>query len=237
MTEPNDSELKDLDPYALFDREAARIEAYMRELPDDEWTRPSRCEGWSVRDVLAHLMATEEYHRACLDGTVKELMARMGERGATDLASANELGIRDQDGKSNEQLLREWSTSNAKTRHGFRERGDGKVDSSIGEYSARWQTFHLATELAVHADDMYVPVTPDEAEERREWRAKFSRFALVESKPDVEVSVEDGRTRARKHDVEAVVDDDELIEGVASRLDDSSSRLGKAERDLLSATP
>ena len=237
MTEPDDTELRDLDPYAAFDREAHHIEAAMKALPEDDWQKPSRAEGWSVRDVLAHLMATEEYHRACLDGTVKQLMARMGERGATDLASANEIGIRDQDGKSNQQLLDEWSGSNARTRAGFRERGDGTVDSSIGDYPARWQTFHLAVELAVHAGDMHLPVTPEHAAERARWMPPFARFALKESKPDVEVAaVGDGRTRVRKGDIEVEVDDHELVEGVASRLDESS-RLNQSARDLLSATP
>ena len=227
----DDSELKDLDPYAAFDRGAERIETYLRQIPDAEWERPSRCEGWSVRDVLAHLMATEEYHRACLAGTVKDLMTRMGERGATDLTSANEIGIRDQDGKDNQQLLTEWAESNAGTRDGFRQRGDGTVDSSIGDYSARWQTFHLAMELAVHAEDMYAPF------EDSGWRVPFSRFALKESKPDVDVEVVgDGRTRVSKGDVTVEVDERELIDGVAGRLDDSS-RLSQAERDLLSATP
>lgn len=233
----DDSELRDLDPYALFDREADRIATHLRDLPAKEWERASRCEGWSVRDVLAHLMATEEYHQACLGGTVKELMARMGERGATDLTSANEMGIRDQDDKSNDELLAEWVESNAGTRAGFRDREDGTVDSSIGDYPARWQTFHLATELAVHADDMYVPVSSDEAAYRTAWRAAFSRFALQEAKPDVAVeTVGPGRTRVSKDDLSVEVDDEELVEGVASRLDDSS-RLSKEERDLLSATP
>ena len=234
---PDDSELKDLDPYALFDREAERIEAHLRQLPDAEWERPSRCEGWSVRDVLAHLMATEEYHRACLGGTVQQLMARMGERGATDLTTANEMGVRDQDGKATPELLKEWSASNAATRDGFRQRGDGTVDSSVGDYSARWQTFHLAMELAVHADDMYVPQTPDEADDRKAWRAAFSRFTLREYKPDVDVEVTaPGRTRVQRENLTVEVDDGELIEGVAARLDDSS-RLGQSERDVLAATP
>lgn len=233
----DDTELPGLDPYGLFDREAARIAAHLERLPDDEWHRPSRCEGWSVRDVAAHLLATESYHRACLAGTVKQLKAEMGEKGATDLASANEIGIREQDGKSNQELLAQWRESNAGTRDAFRQRGDGLVDSSIGDYPARWQTFHLATELAVHADDMYVPVTPDEADERRRWRATFSRFALSESKPDVEVSVvTEGRTRVRRGDDSIEVADDVLIEGVASRLD-AASGVDDTTRDILSATP
>ena len=27
---------------------------------DDEWTRPSRCEGWEVRDVAGHVVAAAQ---------------------------------------------------------------------------------------------------------------------------------------------------------------------------------
>ena len=233
----NDDELQTLDADALFDEEARRIDEYLSTLPEEAWERPSRCEGWSVRDVAAHLLADESYFKANLDGTVKEFMAEFAKKGATDLAAFNAMGIAEQAGKSNEQIVAEWRERNAETRRGFRERGDGKVDTSVGEYPARWQCFHLATELAVHADDMSVPVTDDERESRRAWRAVFSRFALKESKPDLEVSVtEDGRTRVTKGDESFEVDDDVLIEGVARRLD-ASSGVDEKIRDTLSATP
>ena len=49
------------------------------------WSAPSRCEGWSVRDVLAHLAATEVYFRACLDGGVGALMEEITTLPAGDL--------------------------------------------------------------------------------------------------------------------------------------------------------
>lgn len=233
----NDDELHTLDADALFDEEARRIDEYLSTLPDEEWERPSRCEGWSVRDVAAHLLADETYFKACLDGTVKDLMATFKEKGLEDLGEINDSGIAEQADKSNQQIVAEWRERNAETRRGFRERGDGKVDTSVGEYPARWQCFHLATELAVHADDMYVPVTDDERVARTSWRAVFSRFALKESKPDVDVTVTaDGRTRVTKGGDSFEVDDDVLIEGVASRLD-ASSGVDEKIRDTLSATP
>ena len=36
------------------------------------------------------------------------------------------------------------------------------MDSSIGDYPGRWQAFHVAAELASHADDVGVPVTHGE---------------------------------------------------------------------------
>jgi Mycothiol maleylpyruvate isomerase N-terminal domain len=72
----DDRELAGLDPFALLDTEAGRLDAFLSGLGESGWTRPSRCAGWAVRDVAGHLAAAEDYHRACLDGTV----ARCGPR-------------------------------------------------------------------------------------------------------------------------------------------------------------
>ena len=82
----DDSDLEGLDPYALMDVEANRLDGFFASVDDAGWRAPSRCEGWSVRDVLAHLTASEDYNRACLDGTVSTFLAGMGARGVTDLA-------------------------------------------------------------------------------------------------------------------------------------------------------
>src|SRR4051812_46946979 len=75
----NDDELEGLDPTALMEAEARRIERFLTDSPPEVWQRASRCEGWTVRDVLAHLAASEEYYHACLDGRVQELMTGMFE--------------------------------------------------------------------------------------------------------------------------------------------------------------
>jgi uncharacterized protein (TIGR03083 family) len=232
----DDSELAGLDPFGLLDREAARLEAHFSSLADAAWARPSRCEGWSVRDVLAHLLAVEDYHHACLDGTVAAFEEQVVAKGGTDLQRANAIGIARFAGRTPAELLTEWQTASAETRRGFRERDDGTVDTSVGEYPGRWQAFHVASELATHADDVGVPVTAEERDGRVAWRARVSRFALAEDKPDVTISVEGGRTRVRGGDIEVEVDDEAVVEGVAGRLDESSG-LDEPARELLSAMP
>ena len=231
----DDAELAGLDPFDILDREAARIERHLATLPGAEWSRQSRCALWSVRDVLAHLTDAENYHRACLDGRVGEFIAEMEARGGHDIASANALAIAALAGRSPQQLLAEWSESNAETRRRFRERGNGRIDTSVGDYPCRWQAFHVAGELATHADDVFVPVSSEDRERRRAWRARFSRFALAEDKPGVAISVEAGGTRVRGEGIEVVVDDDDLIEAVAGRLD--TTALDPAAVALLSTMP
>ena len=232
----DDRDLQGLDPYDLMDVEAGRLDRYFSGLDDADWSRPSRCEGWSVRDVLAHLLASEGYNHASLQGTVAPFLAAWGEKGATDLDSANEIGIRDLDDRSTDQLLADWRRDNAETRAKFRERDGDDVDTSVGAYPARWQAFHLAFELAVHADDVGVPVTADEAVGRTAWEAAFGRFALEELDKGLELDAGDGTTHVKGEGIDADLPDALFVAAVAARLD-ANDPLDADQRALLSATP
>ena len=189
-----------------------------------------------MADVLRHLAATEVYHQACLDGTVAALVTQVGERGATDLDSANALGVADLADTPTGELLTQWRSANAESRRRFRERGDGTVDTSVGEYPCRWQAFHVASELATHADDVGVPVAADVITDRRTWRARFSRFALGEAKPDLSIQTVDALTTVGDGSIELELNADELIEGVADRLSESSE-INASGRRMLSTMP
>ncbi len=232
----DDRELGGLDPFALLDREAGRLDAYLSGLGESGWERASRCAGWTVRDVLGHLAAGEDYHRACLDGTVAGFLVRFAERGATDLDSVNALGVADYAALPPAEALARWRAADADNRRRFRERGDGVVDTSIGDYPCRWQAFHVAAELATHADDIGVPVTPGEQAERTAWRARYSRFALAEAKPQLRIRPAGARTAVTSGPDTVELDDNELIEAVMGRLDETSG-LSATLRALLSMMP
>jgi uncharacterized protein (TIGR03083 family) len=229
----DDRELAGLDPFALLDNEAGRLDAFLSGLGESGWKRASRCAGWTVRDVLGHLAAGEDYHRACLDGTVPAFLADFAERGGTDLDSVNALGVADYAALSPAQVLAGWRAASAENRRRFRERGDGVVDTSIGEYPCRWQAFHVAAELATHANDIGVPVTPGEHGERTAWRGRYSRFALAEAKPRLEIRHAGARTAVTDGSTTVELDDDELIDAVMGRLDETS-RFSATLRALLS---
>jgi uncharacterized protein (TIGR03083 family) len=42
-------------------RQRRRMAAALGALTDDQWAHPSRCEGWSVQDVIAHLVGTNAF--------------------------------------------------------------------------------------------------------------------------------------------------------------------------------
>jgi len=49
------------DPATPLLRQRARLEAILADLDDEQWAVPSRCEGWSVQDVIAHLVTTNQF--------------------------------------------------------------------------------------------------------------------------------------------------------------------------------
>lgn len=44
-----------------------RLEAQLRELSDEQWQHPSRCDGWSVQDVIIHLASTNAFWAVSID--------------------------------------------------------------------------------------------------------------------------------------------------------------------------
>jgi uncharacterized protein (TIGR03083 family) len=232
----DDRELGGLDPFALLDNEAGCLDVFLSGLGESGWKRASRCAGWTVRDVLGHLAAGEDYHRACLDGTVAAFLAGFAERGGTDLDSVNALGVADYAALSPGEGLARWRAASADNRRRFRERGDGFVDTSIGDYPCRWQAFHVAAELATHADDIGVPVTSGEHRQRTAWRVRYSRFALAEAKPQLEIRDVGARTAVTTGSTTVELNDDELIDAVMGRLDQTSG-FSATLRALLSMMP
>jgi uncharacterized protein (TIGR03083 family) len=229
----DDSVLAGFDPFDVLDREAVRLDAFLSTLRNNEWATQSRCPGWTTRHMLAHLAAAEDYYRACLEGTVAEYMAAMTEQGASDLDAVNDIGVAQFLDRDPHEVLDVWRSANFETRQGFRARGNGMVDTLVGQYPGRWQAFHIAAEMATHADDIHVPIADDEDELRWAWRVAFSRFALTEAKPDVVVEpVGDKTLRVQGAGVDFEVSEHDLMEGVMGRLGESSA-LSAEQRELL----
>ena len=162
--------------------------------------------------------------------------AGFAERGGTDLDSVNALGVAEYVGLPSAEVLARWRAASADNRRRFRERGDGVVDTSIGDYPCRWQAVHVAAELATHADDIGVAVTHDEYGQRTAWRVRYSRFALAEAKPQLEIRQAAAATAVTDGPATVELGDDELIQAVMGRLDETSG-FSATLRALLSMMP
>ena len=164
---PDDSVLADHNPYDLMDAEAARLDAWCSGLDGADWDQPTACEGWDVQDVVAHLAFGEEYNAACLDDAIPAFLERYTSRGAADMNSFNALGVTDRADRTPDEVLAEWRAGCTRTRTELRGLDGGDMTTGAGPYPARWQAWHLASELATHADDIGVTESAGEAADRR----------------------------------------------------------------------
>lgn len=214
-------DLADLDPFDLFDAEAGRLDRFFDALDGTGARQPSRCAGWSVRDVLAHLAGEEAYNHACLDGTVEELFARLERAGvAGGLAGFNEWCVEQRRDRPVAEVLAEWRTANQQTRRRMRERGrDAVLTTAAGPYPVGRQTFHYASELATHADDVGVPA-PAEARDRTGWRAAVGRFVLAEQDRPVRVAPAGEDFEVSVDGVSATLTGPEFVAATVARLPD-----------------
>ena len=108
----------------------------------------------------------EEYNAACFDEDIPTFFERYTSRGASDINGFNALGVTDRADRTPDELLAEWRAACARTRTELRGLDGGDLTTGAGPYPARWQAWHLASELATHADDIGVPESPDEAADR-----------------------------------------------------------------------
>ncbi|WP_449063054.1 maleylpyruvate isomerase family mycothiol-dependent enzyme [Planomonospora algeriensis] len=227
-------ELAHFNPFDLFDAEAERLDRHFSRLGAEAWDRPSRCAGWSVRDVLAHLAGEELYNHACLDDDVGGFFAMLVREGVEGgLAGFNDWCVRRRRGLPVEDVLAEWRHRNAETRRRMRALGrDGVLPTAAGPYPVGLQAFHYASEYATHADDVRAPVGEGEADHRIWWRTEVGVFALAERDPAVQVEVTAERIWVCAHGVSAQVPAPVFVEATVGRLPDDHP-LDRALEDAL----
>ncbi|MBB5136480.1 uncharacterized protein (TIGR03083 family) [Thermocatellispora tengchongensis] len=213
--------LAGLDPFDIFDTEAARLDGFFSGLDEEGWNRPSRCAGWSVRDVLGHLAGEELYNHACLDGDIEGFRAMLAREGVSGFDEFNEWCVRRRRDLPVAEVLEEWRTKNGETRRRMREAGrDALLDTSVGEYPVGLQTFHYDSEYATHADDVGAPVSDAEFGDRTAWRAKVGMFVLAEQGTPAQVEMTAERMWVHVAGVSAEISRAEFVEATVGRLPD-----------------
>src|SRR5437016_1757156 len=51
------------DPVQLIAQEQVRLFSELRKLPEPVWQRPSKCDGWTIARVVAHLALSGAFHQ------------------------------------------------------------------------------------------------------------------------------------------------------------------------------
>lgn len=87
----------DLPVTALAEREREDLADFLGTLTPEQWDAPSLCEGWRVRDVVAHVIS---YDRLGALGLVKRFA-----QGRLLLSRVNQLGVAEMQSASPDELL------------------------------------------------------------------------------------------------------------------------------------
>ena len=181
--------LAGLNSFGIFDVEADRLDHFFAGLDAVGWARPSRCDGWSVQDVLAHLAGAELYNHACLNGDLDGFRGMLRAAGiAGGYHEFNEWCVRQRRGLPVAEVLAEWREANAETRQRLTGLGrDAPLLTAAGPYPAGLQALHCSSDYATHADDVGAPVAQGEEPGRTAWRVSVARFALDEQNSPVKI--------------------------------------------------
>lgn len=180
-------------PFAVYDREIVRLRWHLRGLDAAGWRAPSHCRGWSVKDVVSHLIGDEVYNQACLDRTLDALPSFGG------LHGYNEAQVSARRRMAPRAVLAEWIRRQTNVRRRWGRLGLGsKIDTSVGPYPLRLQVWHLAREYAIHADDIRVPVPARQRAQRQGWRTRFGLFAAGEEGERLDARLRNGVVRLKR---------------------------------------
>ena len=83
----------------MHDEENAEFSTFLHELSDDEWERPSLCDGWRVRDVVGHILYGNEQN-------LFTLPLRLARYGFSSDRSGKAYSIAYAEGRSVDELRR-----------------------------------------------------------------------------------------------------------------------------------
>lgn len=148
-------------------RQRRRMESLLAGLTDEQWRSPSRCAGWTVQDVIAHLVGVNAFWEtsvsAGLSGAPTQMLANFDPAAHPPLLieSMRTLAPREtyeQFVASNDGFLGvlaaldddEWSTA---------------AESPAGRVSIRLLAFHALWDSWVHERDIAIPLGLPVAEE------------------------------------------------------------------------
>ncbi|MBN2622964.1 MAG: maleylpyruvate isomerase family mycothiol-dependent enzyme [Acidimicrobiales bacterium] len=141
-------------------------------LDEDGWSTPSRCEGWTVADVVLHLAQTNAMAVASVQGRFDEVVAELT-AGTAPAASVDEGAARmveRERGLPSGELLERWRRSAAELVDEL-----GRCDPHrrlvwvAGDLSARTLATTRLAEVWIHTGDVAVPLGHEVVADDRLW--------------------------------------------------------------------
>lgn len=135
------------------------------------WQTPSRCDGWTVADVVLHLAQTDEMAVASLEGRLAGLAALP--EGAGPAASVDEAAavmVAHERGQPGRAVGARWREGAERLRHELAAHQPGeRVMWVAGELSVRTLATTRLAEAWIHTGDVALPLGRELAADDRLW--------------------------------------------------------------------
>jgi uncharacterized protein (TIGR03084 family) len=135
----------------------AELSHLLAPLDEAQWHKPSRCEGWSVADVVLHLAQTNEMAIGSAEGRFDEALAVLteGVQTAGDVDDGADLMVRNQRGAPVQELRDRWRRSAEDLQAALRGRDPHvRVDWVAGRLSLRTLAATRLAETWIHTGDV-----------------------------------------------------------------------------------
>lgn len=169
------------DPGRAVTSQRRRMERMLADLSPAGWATPSRCEGWSVRDVTAHLVTVNEFWessvRAGRDGAPSRLLASF------DPAAHPEVFVASLAALDASEVLERFVSSNDGFPGLLAELTDQEwslvAESPVGHVGLEWVVDHALWDAWVHERDVMVPLGLPAAHDVNEVAATLRYAAAV----------------------------------------------------------
>lgn len=172
---------------AALAEQHAELAGRLAELDDDDWQRPSPCEGWTVADVVLHLAQTDELALASVRGHLAETGAELtgGLGSATNVDETAEHMVARERGRPGDAVRERWQASADELRRVLAASDPSRRVAWVsGELSTRTLATTRVAETWIHTRDVgealgAVPAPTDRLRDvaRLAWRTLPYAFA------------------------------------------------------------
>lgn len=148
------------------------LDVLVAPLDDAGWQQPSRCEGWTIADVVLHLAQTNEMAIGSLQDRFEQVAADLaGDLGpASSVDDGAALMVARERGQAPEAVRDRWQQSVVALRHELSTSDPRRrVMWVAGTLSARTLATTRLTETWIHTGDIAVPLGRPVATDDRLW--------------------------------------------------------------------
>jgi uncharacterized protein (TIGR03083 family) len=99
---------------AAAEEEYRRLGALLAELDADDWSRPTDCSEWDVRELVAHLVGLAEGTASLREMRRQQKLGRAARPGEPDIDGMNAVQVRERADATPEQLRRDLADAGAR---------------------------------------------------------------------------------------------------------------------------